>query len=114
VQTRTVELQEIHGRVRTGDWVAEEEEIVVATAAMPADDWAKALRFSWVTMTMHSLKLGFYLMAWLVDRCSARHSDFLSSSPRRLRAGRVPALEARSRRSRRRSNACAPARVAAA
>ena len=78
VQTRTIELQEIHGRVRTKDWVPEQEEIVVATADMPAADWAKALRFSWVTMTMHSLKLGFYLMAWLVDRCSVRHSDFLS------------------------------------
>ena len=77
MQTRIIELQEIHGRVRTPEWVAEEEEIVVATSAMPADDWARALRFSWVTMTMHSLKLGFYLMAWLVDRCGARHSEFL-------------------------------------
>jgi len=78
MQTKTIELQEIHGRVRTKDWVPEQEEIVVASNDMPADDWARALRFSWVTMTMHSLKLGFYLMAWLVDRCSVRHSDFLS------------------------------------
>lgn len=35
LQTRVVELNEIPGHVRTGEWVAEEEEIVVATAAMP-------------------------------------------------------------------------------
>lgn len=89
MQTRVIELQEIHGRVRTPEWVAEEEEIVVATAAMPADDWARALRFSWVTMAMHSLKLGFYLTAWLVDRCGARHSEFLQF----LAEGDFPAAE---------------------
>lgn len=78
IQTKTIELQEIHGRVRTKEWVPEEEEIVVASNDMPAADWARALRFSWVTMTMHSLKLGFYLMAWLVDRCGVRHSDILA------------------------------------
>lgn len=77
VQTKVIELTEIHGRLRTADWVAEEEEIVVATAAMPADDWRRALVFSWVTMTMHSLKIGFHVIAWLVDRFGIRHSDFL-------------------------------------
>lgn len=77
VQTKTIELTEIHGRVRTGDWVKEEEEIVTSTAAMPADDWRRALVFSWVTMTMHSLKLGFHVIAWLVDRFGIKHSDFL-------------------------------------
>ncbi|HEX5054840.1 MAG TPA: radical SAM protein [Planctomycetota bacterium] len=77
VQTKVIELCEIHGRVRTGEWVKEQEEIVVATAAMPAPDWRAALLFSWVTMTMHSLKLGFYVIAWLVDRFGVKHSDFL-------------------------------------
>ncbi|MCA8965319.1 MAG: radical SAM protein [Planctomycetes bacterium] len=77
LQTKTITLTEIHGRLRTDDWVAEEEEIVVATAAMPEDDWRRALVFSWVTMTMHSLKLGFFVIAWLVDRFGIRHSEFL-------------------------------------
>jgi len=77
VQTKVIELAEIHGRVRTGEWVSEQEEIVVATAAMPGPDWARALVFSWVTMTMHSLKLGCYVIAWLVDRFGVKHSDFL-------------------------------------
>jgi len=77
VRTETIELTEIHGRVRTGEWVSEEEEIVTATASMPEDDWRAALIFSWVTMTMHSLKLGFFVIAWLVDRFGIKHSEFL-------------------------------------
>ena len=77
LQTRVIELNEIHGRLRTPDWVGEEEEIVVGSHAMPPADWARALVFSWVTMTMHSLKLGFFVMAWLVDRFGVRHSEFL-------------------------------------
>jgi len=77
IETRTIELTEIHGRVRTPGWVAEQEEIVVATAAMPPQDWRRALVFSWVTMTLHSLKLGCHLIAWLVDRFGVRHSEFL-------------------------------------
>ena len=77
VQTRVIELTEIHGQVRTGEWVKEQEEIVIGTAAMPTADWRRALTFSWVTMVMHSLKLGFHVVAWLVDRFGIRHSDFL-------------------------------------
>lgn len=95
VQTRVIELTEIHGRVRTGEWVKEEEEIVVATHAMPADDWRRALVFSWVTMTMHSLKLGFFVLAWLVDRFGLRHSDFLEFVSRAdFDAGEFPRLAA--------------------
>lgn len=77
IETRTIELTEIHGRIRTPEWVAEQEQIVVASAAMPAADWRRALTFSWVTMTMHSLKLGFFVLGWLHDRFGVRHSEFL-------------------------------------
>lgn len=89
IETRTIELTEIHGRIRTPEWVAEEEQIVVATAAMPPEDWRRALVFSWVTMTMHSLKLGFHLIAWLADRFQVRHSEFLAF----LADGRFDAVE---------------------
>jgi len=77
IQSRVIELTEIHGRIRTPEWVAEEEEIVIATDAMPAEDWRRAVLFSWITMSMHSLKLGYFVMAWLVDRHGIRHSEFL-------------------------------------
>jgi putative methyltransferase len=35
------------------------------------------LVFSWITMLLHSLKLGFFLMAYLVDRFGVSYSDFL-------------------------------------
>ena len=75
--TRKIELLEIHGRVRTGDWVQEEEEIVIGSDSMPTDDWRRALVFSWITMTMHSLKLGFFALGYLVDRFAIRHTDVL-------------------------------------
>lgn len=77
VQTRVIDLTEIHGRLRTDDWVKEREEIVVATAAMPPADWQEALLFSWMTMLMHSLKLGFFVLAWMVHRFGIRHSELL-------------------------------------
>ncbi len=77
MQTKVVELQEIHGRVRDPEQVAEQEELVVATDAMPAGDWERAVVFSWLVMTLHSLKLGLFVLAWLVDRHGVRHSEFL-------------------------------------
>lgn len=77
IETQIIELTEIHGLIRTDDWVREEEEIVIATATMPAEDWRRAVLFSWMTMTMHSLKLGYFVMGWLVDRFGIRHSEFL-------------------------------------
>ncbi|GAB4145796.1 MAG: hypothetical protein Fur0037_13760 [Planctomycetota bacterium] len=77
IETRTIDLTEIHGMVRDPGWIREQEEIVVATHAMPLDAWRRALVFAWVTMTMHSLKLGFFAMAWMVERFGIAHSDFL-------------------------------------
>lgn len=77
MRTQIVELQEIHGRVRAPEQVPEQEELVIATDAMPAEDWERAVLFSWLVMTLHSLKLGLFVLAWLVDRCGVRHSEFL-------------------------------------
>ncbi len=78
IETQLIELLEIHGRVRTDEWVSEEEEIVIGTKSMDTESWRRALVFSWVTMTMHSLKTGFFVLGYLVDRFGIRHSDFLT------------------------------------
>jgi radical SAM superfamily enzyme YgiQ (UPF0313 family) len=77
IQTRLVELNEIHGSVRDAALVPEYEDIITATNAMPLADWRRMAILSWITMLMHSLKLGFYVMAWLFDRYGLRHVDFL-------------------------------------
>lgn len=77
IETQRITLKEIHGLVRAEDRVEEKEEIVIATKAMSNEDWRRALVLSWVTMSLHSLKLGFFVMAWLVDRFGQKHSSFL-------------------------------------
>ena len=78
IRTRRIELTEIHGSVRRRDWVPEFEDIVIATNSMPTEEWRRMLMFSWVMMLLHSLKLGFFVLAYLADRYGVRYSDFLS------------------------------------
>ncbi|MCA8941906.1 MAG: radical SAM protein [Planctomycetes bacterium] len=77
IQTRTIDLLEIHGRVRADGWIQEEEEIVVGTDAMPVEDWRRSLTLAWVTMAIHSMKLGSFVLGYLAERHGIRHSEFL-------------------------------------
>jgi len=77
VETRRVELNEIHGSIRDAALVTEYEDLVVATASMSTADWRRMAIMSWTTMLMHSLKLGFFVMAWLHDHHGVRNVDFL-------------------------------------
>jgi radical SAM superfamily enzyme YgiQ (UPF0313 family) len=77
VETKRIEINEIHGSIRDPEWVPEFEDIVVSTDAMSKEDWRRMLRFSWVTMVMHSMKLGFFLCAYLRRRHDIRYSEFL-------------------------------------
>ena len=68
IRTKLVKLQEIHGSVRDAGLVQEYEELVIATNSLPYDDWREACKFSWATMLLHSMKVGFFVIAWLWDR----------------------------------------------
>ncbi|OAN56001.1 hypothetical protein A6A04_10605 [Paramagnetospirillum marisnigri] len=74
--TQRVELNEIHGSVRHSDWVAEYEDLVVTSSTMPLDSWKRMAMLSWMTMLMHSLKLGFFVMCWMHEKLGVRHSDY--------------------------------------
>jgi len=77
VVTVSIPLTETHGALRDPNGVAEFEEIIVATDAMPTDDWRSATVFSWFTMVMTSLKLGFFVLIYLAHRYRVRHVDLL-------------------------------------
>jgi len=77
IRTKVIKLAEIHGQERPPDFVDEYEEIVVHTNAMPCEDWRECVRFSYVLMLLHSLKLAYYIMIVLLDRYDARMSDFI-------------------------------------
>jgi radical SAM superfamily enzyme YgiQ (UPF0313 family) len=75
--TRTIELHPIHSSRRDPRWVMEFEETVIGTATMPTADWRRTSIFSWITMLLHSLKVGFFLMGYLSKRFGLEHVDFV-------------------------------------
>lgn len=88
IKTRRIRLTEIHGAIRSSDELPEYEEIVVSTHAMSVEDWRRATVFSWLTMTLVSMKLGFFILLYLADRFHIRFGDFLRFiSEQRMPAG---------------------------
>ena len=77
IVTRRIELMEIHGKVRDTQWIREYQDIIVKTASMPNEDWRRMTVLSVVTMLMHSMKLGFFVMAYLADRYGTQYVDFV-------------------------------------
>lgn len=77
IQTQRIELNEIHGAVRSPDLVTEFEDIIVTTNAMTLEAWRSMVIFSWVTMTLHSLKVGFFVMLFLMKVCGRNATDFI-------------------------------------
>lgn len=74
--TRRLPLNEIHGTVRNTSWVTEYEEIIVGTDAMMTDEWRDMAVLSWMTMLLHSLKLGYFVMERLFSM-GVSHIDFI-------------------------------------
>src|SRR3990167_5118814 len=79
IETRRIRLSEIHSSVRKSSWMNEYEDIIVSTNSMPLSDWRDLAVLSWMTMLMHSLKLGYFVMEWLVGNRGVSRIDFLTS-----------------------------------
>jgi putative methyltransferase len=71
-------LTEIHVSPRKSTWAKELEEIIVETNSMSVQDWKKMLCFSWTTMLFHSLKVVFYIMAFLHKEYGVRYSEVIA------------------------------------
>ena len=78
IVTKRIRLTEIHGAVREEGLIPEYQDIVIQTDDMSVDEWRKMCIFSWVTMVFHSLKVGFFILAYLVDRFHIRYVDLIS------------------------------------
>lgn len=92
IESRFIELNEIHGSIRDTGLVTEYEEIVIATDSMSTGDWRDIAVFSWMTMLMHSLKLGFFVMDWLFDERGVPHIDFIAHMAAASGAGPIAEL----------------------
>lgn len=76
-----VPLRATHTVSLPGD-VVEYDEIVVATHAMPAEDWRYCTVWSWVLQALHGMKLGFFLMKYTHETYGIPYTawvDFLMS-----------------------------------
>ncbi|MBT4933383.1 MAG: radical SAM protein [Rhodospirillaceae bacterium] len=78
IVTQRIEAAEIHAKKRPADWQPEFEDIVVTTNTMSKDDWRHLMVFSWITMLLHSLKLGYFILGYLFNRLGCRHSELIS------------------------------------
>lgn len=76
IATVRIPLNEIHCSVHTQEAITEYEDIVISTASMPVEDWKRAAVISWVMQLLHGLKLGFFILAYLVDRYHIKYTDF--------------------------------------
>jgi len=78
IVTQRIEAAEIHASKRPSDWQPEYEDILVETHTMSRNEWRHLMVFSWVTMLLHSLKLGYFILGYLYDRFDCHHSDLIS------------------------------------
>ena len=77
IRTKIVELTEIHCLPRGENYVPEYQEILIGTYSMDTDDWKQMTVFSLVTMLFHSMKLGYFLIAYLTDQLGMRAVDLI-------------------------------------
>ena len=78
IKTQKIQLNEIHGRIRSSSLVTEFEEIIVTTDAMPLEEWRRTAVFSWTMMVLHSLKVGFFTMLYLAEQHGLQFTDFIA------------------------------------
>jgi radical SAM superfamily enzyme YgiQ (UPF0313 family) len=77
IKTKRIKLAEIHGRARPPEFVQEYEEVIVETNSMNLKGWKASLKFSYVLMLFHSLKIAYYVMIFLLDRYGIKMSEFI-------------------------------------
>jgi len=75
--TRDIVMQPIHTAISRDGWIDEYEETIVGTNTMSIKDWRRAARFSWITMLLHSMKAGFYIMGYIRDLHGLAYTDFV-------------------------------------
>lgn len=77
IKTQKVIMTEIHGSPREKGEVGEYKEIIIETNSMPLAQWRRSVRFGWVAMLLHSMKLGFFLLKYAVDRYGVTYRNLI-------------------------------------
>lgn len=77
IETQHLFLTELHGSIRQHELPPEYEEIIVKTDSMTTDDWRKMAIYAWTTMVLHSLKLAYYPLLYLVDHYPVSYGQLI-------------------------------------
>jgi putative methyltransferase len=77
IVTKRIILSEIHGAVRPEELAPEFEDIIITTNSMPLSEWRKISVFSWVAMLLQSMRLGVFVLMYMVDRYRIKYMDLL-------------------------------------
>lgn len=77
ISTLQVPLHEIHCSIHGDHEIVEYEEIVISTYSMPVNEWKQSMALSWVMQLFHGLKIGFYILLYLVDTYQIHYTDLL-------------------------------------
>ena len=88
IKTKKIRLNEIHCSPRDESWVSEYQEIVVSNYSQTTDDWKTITAISTITMLLHSMKTGIYLLAFLRNYCDLNFGVIL----KRLMDAKTPVL----------------------
>ena len=86
IQTARIQLSEIHCSPRQQNWLDEYQHIVVETFSMSRRDWQRMVVFSVLTMLMHSMKLGYYVLIYLHFINGLKYSDIIEAVMRSKRS----------------------------
>ena len=94
LSTVRIPLSEMHCSLQKKEKSKKYEEVVISTATMPVEDWKLAAVFSWVMQLLHSLKLGFFILAYLADHFGIKYTDFVEYiSLQRVKSDRVKLIK---------------------
>jgi len=95
IVTQRIPLTEIHGSIRPQGLEIEYEDIVISTNSMPLAEWRRMAVFSWVTMVLHSMKLGFYVLYYLHDQLGVPYTSLIEYiTSRQFTKGSSPIITA--------------------
>jgi radical SAM superfamily enzyme YgiQ (UPF0313 family) len=77
IKTKKIALNEIHCSPRPIGWTKEYQEIVIQNYSMTVDDWRNMTKFSILTMLLHSMKLGYFILAYTHKRIEIKYSEII-------------------------------------
>jgi 2-(S-pantetheinyl)-carbapenam-3-carboxylate methyltransferase len=77
IKTKKIALNEIHCSPRPEGWTTEFQKIVIQNYSMTTNDWRYMTKFSVITMLLHSMKLGYFILAYTHKRIEIKYSEII-------------------------------------